>query len=133
MKTETADSAGGAARAILDADAARRRAMVGGDIAALERLIADGLIYTHSTGHIDDRDSYLAPQRSRELTYRSIEISEARVTVNGDTGWIVAQARTHLTRAGKENFNHVQFLAVWVLDGGAWKMAAYNAMRIQAT
>jgi hypothetical protein len=133
MQTQTAASASGPAAAILAADAARRRAMVAGDIAALEQVLSEALIYTHSTGHSDDLASYLAPQRSRELTYRSIEISDASVTVNGDTGWIVAQQRTHLTRSGKDSFNHVQLLTVWVLEGGAWKMAAYNATRIQTS
>lgn len=53
------------AREILALEDQRYRAMVDGDLATLERLLADGLVYTHSSSAVDGKASYLESLRSR--------------------------------------------------------------------
>jgi hypothetical protein len=38
----------------------RCRAMTGADMAALDRLFSDKLIWTHSSGHVDSKQALLA-------------------------------------------------------------------------
>ena len=63
----------------------RYRAMIAADAAALDELLADTLIYTHSNATSDTKASYLAGVRNGKWKYRSIERPVEDIQVHGDS------------------------------------------------
>ena len=53
---------------ILDLEDKRYAAMCGGDFAALERMLHDELLYTHSSGLTETKATWLASLRSGKTT-----------------------------------------------------------------
>src|SRR4051812_38731834 len=51
-------------QAVLDAEDRRYRAMVEGDLVALDALLAPGMSYAHSSGRRESKDEYLGRLRS---------------------------------------------------------------------
>ena len=56
---QAAKAAAGAEQAVLKADNARFDAMVKADGAALEKLLADELSYTHSNAQVQDKAAFI--------------------------------------------------------------------------
>jgi hypothetical protein len=54
-----AQHSAGAEPAVLAAEKARTTALVQGDIATLEKLLADDLTYVHASGKVDTKASFL--------------------------------------------------------------------------
>ena len=62
----------------------RYRAMIAGDVAVLDELCSDDLIYTHSKADHDDKQSYLHKVGTRYFTYLEITHPADRIlVVNG--------------------------------------------------
>jgi len=51
----------------------RADSMVAGDIAAIAGLLDEKLIYTHSSGLVDSRESYIEALNRKEYVYHSVE------------------------------------------------------------
>ena len=59
----------------------RYRAMLAGDMAVLDELCSDDLIYTHSKADYDDKRSYLHKVGTRYFTYLEITHPADRILV----------------------------------------------------
>ena len=112
-------------QAVLAAEDRRYRAMVDGDLDALEQLLADGLCYTHSSGTRDTKDQWLAKLRSRHYVYRWAEHPVDRVEVSGDTAIVVGRMTAEVDVAGTHKTIDNMALAVWTRAGGSWRLLAY--------
>jgi hypothetical protein len=63
----------------------RAAAMIAADIEAIAEILDTRLIYCHSSGVVDTRDSYLDELRKSEYTYHSVELDTIdREIVEGD-------------------------------------------------
>lgn len=65
----TADSHG----TIRELENRRFRAMCERDVASLEQLLADSLVYTHSSASTDSKASFIDGIRSRKWEYQRVE------------------------------------------------------------
>jgi Domain of unknown function (DUF4440) len=62
----------------LEAEDARYAAQIGNNFVALARLFADDLVYLHSSGAVDGKDSFIARLRSNALRCRSMAGATSR-------------------------------------------------------
>lgn len=69
---------------IVDLDKKRMQAMAAKEIATLDALLADDLIYTHSTARLDTKQSLIANMKSGATVYSAVEPSEVRSQDLGD-------------------------------------------------
>ena len=74
------------------AEDARYAAQIDNDFAAMAGLFADDLVYVHSSGAVDGKDSYIERLRSNALRYRAMRRSDVKVRVYGCVAIITAQA-----------------------------------------
>src|SRR5258706_13561548 len=77
---------------ILRADTDRFKAMVTGDVAMLERLLAVELSYIGTTGRIEDKHAVLYGIKSGKTKYSSIIPSERQVHVMGTVATVIGVA-----------------------------------------
>src|SRR5205807_6657753 len=116
---------------VLALERERTDAMVRQDIAALARLLADDLSYTHSDGRTDTKDSFLGLVAAPALRYLGIDYTDREVVAYGDAVIVRGTARMKLQRepGGRQEYA-VLFLDVWGRPDGPWQMVAWQATRI---
>ena len=104
----------------------RYRAMLTGDVAALNDLCSDDLIYTHSKADYDNKRSYLHKVGTRYFTYLEITHPADRILVL--EGAALVTGRMTATVLVEGTIVHVdnRYLAVWVREHGVWKFVAYQ-------
>ena len=113
------------------ADNARYAAMLNADTGALDRLLADDLVYTHSDGSSDSKTQYLGAIRSGALNYLGCERETVHFLPLGDQA--LARGCLRLLALYKEQrvSIHIHYLAAWVrLGEGAWKLVAWTSTRL---
>jgi ketosteroid isomerase-like protein len=110
----------------------RYRAMCEADVATLEELLAESLVYTHSYGGADSKASYLEGMRSKKWVYREIERPIENIQVHGDCAVVTGQVRIQLLSEGKPKTLNSRFTNVWVKGPQGWQMVAWQSTPLPA-
>ena len=120
---------GKADQQVLQAEKDRFAAMVKGDRAALEKLLADDLTYTHSTALLESKEQFIKSVTSGNIDYVSIVQSEPdwKVRVNGDTAVVNGVAAVNVIDNGKDRKIRIRFTTVHANRGGAWQLLAWQS------
>lgn len=111
----------------------RCAAMTAGDLATLEKLLADTLIYTHSSASVDDKESYIESIRSGRVGYLKIERDDVRAWQYGDTVLTAGHARIDVTVGGVERNLNMRYADVWVKTARGWQFAMWQSTPIPKT
>lgn len=120
------------AEAIRRLEDERYAAMLAGDSAALERLLDPGLRYTHSSGVVDSKTSYIDGVRAKRWEYRSIDRAEETIVVRGDAALVFNRFRASIQVSGVAKALDNRMLAVWSKTEGAWRLLAIHSTPAQA-
>ena len=114
---------------VLQAEKDRFAAMVKGDRAALEKLIADDVTYIHSTALLENKEQFLKSVTSGNIDYVSIVPSEPdwKIRVSGNTAIVNGVAAVNVVDTGKDRKIRIRFTTVQVNRGGAWQLAAWQS------
>ena len=114
---------------VLQAEKERFAAMVKGDRAALEKLLADDLTYTHSTALLENKEQFLKSVTSGNIDYVSIVPSETdwKVRVNGNTAIVNGVAAVNVIDTGKDRKIRIRFTTVQTNRSGAWQLQAWQS------
>ena len=105
----------------------RYKAMCDADAKALDELLADSLVYTHSYGGADSKASYLDGIRSKKWLYRKIERPREDIQLHGDCAVITGQARIELLSDGKPKTLNSAYTNVWIKGAKGWQMVAWQS------
>ena len=105
----------------------RYRAMVAADLAALDRLLDEALTYTHSSGVVDTKASYLAGIRDKVWEYKKIARENERVVVRGSVALVFCRLRIDLLVRSAPKKVESNALAVWVADAGQCRLVAVHS------
>ena len=119
----------GNAQKVIDLDRQRMNAMAQKDIAKLNELIADDLVYTHSSARLDTKQSLIGAMQSGATVYNSVVPSDVKAQDLGDTVVLTGLARIGVNSGGNAMNFGVRFTDVWVNKGGKWQMATWQSTR----
>lgn len=117
-------------REVLQADAARVKALVENDVGALEQLLGDDLTYVHSNGTLDTKASYIEALRSGRSRYLTMDMSETAVRALGDTALINARFEARVKVGDGEVNPRARVLIVYAKRDGRWQMVAWESTAI---
>ena len=104
----------------------RFEAMIKGDVNALEEILADDLIYTHTTARLDTKTSFIEAISSGRSNYQSFERDDVKVRQFGGTAVVTGHAKIHV---GDNKFE-ARFIDVYAKRNDAWQMVAWQSTRI---
>lgn len=104
----------------------RVEAMIKGDVQALEEILADDLIYTHTTARIDTKASFIDAISSGRSNYRSVERKDVKVRQFGDSAVVTGHAKVHV---GDNKFE-IRYIDVYAKRDGVWQMVAWQSTRL---
>jgi len=112
---------------VLALEQRRFKAMCAADLAELDLLLHRDLKYTHSSGAVDSKTSYLHGIRDKLWAYQDIKTNNETVSVY--TGTALVHCRLQIDLKVKDVQKHVDSLAltVWVYDEGRWQVAAVHS------
>ena len=117
---------------VRDAEMGWVKAVQAGDYAKLDAYLAPDLVYTHSTGNIEDKAAYLKALKSGNQKYASITHSNLRIkTYGGDAGVVTAKVRMTGATKGTPFDNQLLMIHVWAKQGGKWQLVAHQTTRLQ--
>ena len=122
----------GNGQAVIDLDRKRMLAMALKDTATLESLLADDLIYTHSSARLDTKRSLIDAMVSGKTVYTGVEPSEVKAQDLGDTVVLTGVAQIKVTANGAPNAFGVRFTDVYARRDGRWQMVTWQSTRLPA-
>jgi ketosteroid isomerase-like protein len=115
---------------IIDLDKKRMEAMAQKDIATLKAVIADDLVYTHSSARLDTKASLIGNMESGSTVYTAVVPSDVKAQDLGDTVVLTGSARISVMANGRPNSFGVRFTDVYANRGGQWQMVAWQSTRL---
>ena len=115
---------------IIELDKKRMTAMAEQDIATLNAVLADDLVYTHSSARLDTKQSLIGAMQSGATVYNSVEPSDVKAQDLGDAVVLTGIARIRVTSNGKPNSFGVRFTDVYANKGGQWQMVVWQSTRL---
>jgi len=115
---------------IRELESRRFRAMIEADAGALEVLLADSMVYTHSSATTDGKASYIAGVTSKKWQYRQIDRPVEEIQVHGDTAVVTGQVRIDILVEGKPKVMNSRYTDVWVKGPKGWQMVAWQSTPI---
>jgi ketosteroid isomerase-like protein len=114
------------------AELALYRAMIAQDFAALRELLADDLVYIHSTAVSESKDEYLAGVAAGLYDYGSIETRHARSWTHGDAVIRTGLVNMVVGERGKpKDDTNLLFTLVWRREVGRWRLVLRQATRVR--
>jgi ketosteroid isomerase-like protein len=115
---------------VIDLDKKRMTAMAQKDVATLNTLLGDDLVYTHSSARLDTKQSLIGAMESGSTVYTSVEPSDVKAQDLGDTVVLTGSCRISVMSGGRPNSFSVRFTDVYANKSGRWQMVAWQSTRL---
>jgi hypothetical protein len=113
---------------VIAAEQARAEALVHQDYAALDKILADDLVYCHASGHLDTKASYLALMHANKLYYFAVDSKGLRARTIGKiavlNGPVAVRARNGTPEV---NDVKIQVTEVYEKRDGRWQLISFQA------
>jgi ketosteroid isomerase-like protein len=116
------------AAAVREASASWRQAIIKQDAAALGRLLAEDLAYSHSSGKTQTKAEYMAAVLKGPQHYESFEESDTKIRVYGKAA--VLTGFVNVKTVGAPVYR-VRTMEVYTENGGKWQLAGHLSSRIK--
>jgi ketosteroid isomerase-like protein len=117
---------------IIELDRKRMAAMAQKDIATLNTVLADDLVYAHSSARLDTKQSLIGAMESGATVYTLVEPSDVKAQDLGDAVVLTGTARIGVTVNGTPNSFGVRFTDVYARRNGRWQMVTWQSTRLPA-
>lgn len=116
--------------AVQSSDERRYQAMYASNLDGLADMLADGLLYTHSSAVTDDKAAYLASLRKGNVIYHSTRRDALVMNQHGSTVVMAGHIVIDATIDGTRRLLNNRFTTTWVQDAGQWKLLAWASTAI---
>jgi ketosteroid isomerase-like protein len=111
--------------AVMQAEEARNAAMPKGDVATLEKIYADGLVYTNARGETLTKAQHLADLKGKKLNFQSFKHDDVQVHMFGNTGIVTGVSTSAVSYKGTVSSSPRKFVNVFVKTDGKWLCVAH--------
>jgi ketosteroid isomerase-like protein len=105
---------------VLKADDERNEALQHGDVAALEHIYADDLVYANASGALLSKQQHLTELKGRTLHFISFKHEDVKAVVHGDTGLVTGISKSEVEYKGSVSKSNRRFLNVFSKRDGHW-------------
>jgi ketosteroid isomerase-like protein len=107
-----------------------RDAMLAGDVEALDRLLADDLVFTNQVGQCFTKADDLAAHSSGRLRIAQLDISDQRVRPAETFAIVTLVANVGGTFDGQGFSGSFTYTRVWELGDGRWRVAVAHCSAV---
>jgi hypothetical protein len=106
-----------------------RKAMAESDQASLDKLAEEELLYSHSSGRVENKAEFVATLVGPKSGFSAISVSDQTVNVVEDIALV--RHKFSGTRKGDGNKMNLAVLTVWRERGGQWRLLARQAAKVE--
>jgi hypothetical protein len=115
---------------VQQAERQRFTALTAQNLAALDPLLADELLYCHSNGQVENKQQFLETVRTGRIRYESIDMHEFQARLYGEvavgTGYITVQG----SLGGQPMTLELRYTDVYAWRAGHWQLINWQSTRI---
>ncbi|WP_143731422.1 nuclear transport factor 2 family protein [Microbulbifer sp. GL-2] len=113
---------------IVEAEERLRLAMISSDLPILDQLLSENLIFTNHLGQRLSKSMDLVAHESGNLALSSIELSDQKILVSGDSLAVVSvKAKVDGIYSGESAGGCFAFTRVWSKVSGSWQVVAAHS------
>jgi ketosteroid isomerase-like protein len=105
---------------VLKADEERNEALRKSDVATLDRIYSDDLVYANATGALLTKQQHLADLKGKTLHFISFQHEDVKAVVHGDTGLVSGISKSEVEYKGSVSKSNRRFLNVFSKINGHW-------------
>jgi uncharacterized protein DUF4440 len=109
------------ARLVIDLDRQRMTALKQMEIDKVKKFLSDELVWTHTSGRVDTKESQISSMESGEIVYSRYDPSDVKAQDYGDFVVLTGKADTHVNFRGTLYPLDVRFTDGWHRKDGKWK------------
>ena len=109
---------------VLEVHEARVRALVAGDLDALDRYVADDLTFTTPHGTVLTKPMVFDRVRSGRMKVDHMEVDDLSIREHGDAAIVTYRAVTRYSDDGVMVDGTVRSTTIYLRREGVWKLAA---------
>ena len=106
-------------------------AVIKGDLATLERIFSDDLLYTHSNARQETKQQFLESVKSGSIKYEAMKHSDLKVQLFGDTAVLRGKSDIKGVANGQSYAFPIRFITVYVKMNGRWQMTVWQSTRAE--
>jgi ketosteroid isomerase-like protein len=112
---------------VIDLDRQRMIALRQMDLEKVKEFLSDDLVWTHTTGRVDSKESQITSMESGEIVYSRYDPSDVKAQDYGDFIVLTGKADIHVNFRGTLYPLDVRFSDGWSKTDGKWKMVFSQA------
>jgi ketosteroid isomerase-like protein len=117
-------------KAVLGLEQQWEDALTKSDVAALDKLYDETLVYTHSNGKVDTKTSYIAAIKEGAVKYESMKRDDIKVSLYGHTAVVTCHWAVHVLARGNKLDLDARYLHVYVEQADGWKLVAHESTKV---
>lgn len=106
-------------------------AIVKGDAATIDRLLADDFIATLWDGKSETKAQHIEAVKSGAYKVESMNLDEIKVHVFGDTAVVTLRQTEKSKTNGKDNSGWYRFTDTWIKRNGKWQVVADHGCKVE--
>ena len=112
------------------AEDARYAAQTNLDYSALDRLLAEDLIYIHSSAVVDNKQSYINAMRDGSVRYLAMKRSEVQVRTFGCLAVMTGIGQFEVQLKDKPISVELRFHSLWISREGRLQFVSWQSTRL---
>lgn len=118
--------------AVADAVKQLNQAMIDANQSKLMGLTSEKLSYGHSSGLVEDKDTYVRAIVDGKFGFTSIDLTDQTIAINGDVAIVRHKFEAATDDKGKAPGSvKLSVMQVWKKEKGKWLLLARQATKIQ--
>jgi ketosteroid isomerase-like protein len=107
-----------------------RKAMIAGDRASLNDVMADQLSYGHSFDFVQTKAQFIDALVTGKAAFTKIDIKDQKITIDGNTAIVRHRFFADTNDNGKINNIALGVLQVWKKINGKWQLYARQGYKL---
>ncbi|MET0657891.1 MAG: nuclear transport factor 2 family protein [Steroidobacteraceae bacterium] len=110
----------------------RQEALLGGDIATLNEIMADDLVHVHATGAIENKAQFLASVRERYV-FKSIDRGDLLIRSYGKSAVMTGpmHQKVSVVATGEDLDMRAFVTQVWVTTASTWQQVSFHSSMLR--
>ena len=118
------------AEAVLRAEHEWVEVTLKGDVDAFASYLADDYHALLTGARVRDKETWVSGLRAGTTTYQSVELSNLRVQLYGDTAVVFGDYTQRATSGGRDNSATGKYVNTWIKRNGRWQVVASAFSRV---
>ena len=125
------DRGAGVAEALRELEGQLNKAVVQGDVATFDRLLADDFTHTSQDGRFRTRAEWMKGRVQGKTNYVSYDVEDLQIRVYGDAALATGLSKPSWREPdGTLASGQYRFLRVWAKRDGRWRAVAFQSTRL---